>query len=332
MRQGLVQPGRRRLLGAAAATLFAGAQGAGAAQAAGATDVEWHDAKRKRHLKIRFRFPATAPPWPLIIYSPGLGSGADNGSPWCNHWRDHGMMVATITHPETADDIWDVSNGTLHAQLTRALDGGQLGKRVKDCRFVIDQGLGRVEFARLIDPARIAAAGHSYGALTVQALSGQYRGSVPQFHEPRIRAAIALSPGAVSAAAAKSASGITIPFLCMTGDHDGYVDFGDGSNGMRLGVPLDNRIAVYRSLARGRKHLLLLNNADHMTFAGESLPPGRFRRAIAATRASETQAWDKISRVSQYFLAHYLSDDSRLAVFETLARAAIEGADRFESR
>ena len=96
-----------------------------------------------------------------------------------------------------------------------ALDGGQLGRRVRDCRFVIDQGLRRAELARPIDPERIAAAGHSAGALTAQALSGHYRGSVPQFHDSRIRAAIALSPGAVSAAAAKSASGITFAFLCI---------------------------------------------------------------------------------------------------------------------
>ena len=62
------------------------------------------------------------------------------------------------------------------------------------------------------------------------------------------------------------------------------MDFDDGSNGMRLGVPLDNHIAVYRSLARGRKHLLLLNNADHMTFAVEFLPPGRVR--LRGTRAT----------------------------------------------
>lgn len=294
----------------------------------------WLDSARKRQLVVRLRLPATEPPWPLIIYSPGLGSGVSNGAAWCDAWRDAGLMVLTIAHPQSSDDIWHVRRGNLRARLNVALQWTQFVHRINDCRFVIDQCTQRGDLRRLVDARRIGAAGHSYGALTVQALAGQWYDGKPQFRDARIRAATALSPGANPIDAARSAAGITIPTLCVTGDQDGYVTFGNGDDAMRLGVPLDNRLAIYKMLPPGNKHLLVLKGADHMTFAGESVEGIAYSRAPGVTLASDQPQWRKVSAMTALFWQRYLfaQPANATATLEKQALRELHGSDRWESK
>jgi predicted dienelactone hydrolase len=297
-------------------------------------DLIWTDTGRKRPLQLRLRFPDTAPPWPMIVYSPGLGSGVTNGAAWCNAWRDAGLMVATVSHPQTNDDIWDTRRGNLRARLNVALHWAQLGHRVNDCRFVIDQWTQRADLQRFVDPRRIGVAGHSYGALTVQALAGQWYGGKPLYRDPRITAAIALSPGASPIDAAHGAAGITIPSLCVTGDQDGYVTFGTGEDAMRLGVPVENRVAVYNRMPPGEKHLLLLKGADHMTFAGEPVEGMPYSRAPGVTLTTDRPQWKKVNAITTQFWLRYLfppAQDAKIA-FAHAALGQLESTDRLESK
>jgi predicted dienelactone hydrolase len=294
-------------------------------------DLTWIDAGRKRPLRLRLRFPDTAPPWPLIVYSPGLGSGISNGDAWCNVWRNAGLMVATVSHPQTNDDIWDTRRGNLRSRLNLALHGAQLDHRIDDCRFVIDQWTQRADLRPFVDPRRIGIAGHSYGALTVQAMAGQWYGGKPQYRDARIAAAIALSPGVNPIDAARTAASITIPTLCVTGDLDGHVTFGTGEDAMRLGVPVENRLAVYQMMPPGDKHLLVLKGADHMTFAGEPVDGMPYSRASGVTLETDRPQWKKVSAVTTQFWLRYFSapaGDAKTAI----THASLEGTDRLESK
>lgn len=260
----------------------------------------------KRKIGIRIRVPVTKEKTGLIIYSPGLGSGLNNGTPWCDAWRDARFVVVTLSHPVTNDQIWDISKQSLKSNLRDALAFPQYGLRVTDCKFVIDQCLADPDLNDFIDHERIGIAGHSYGALTVQAIAGQANGANQA--DPRIKAAIAFSPTAMSASAANSMKKVKIPFFCITGDHDNHVTFKNETDAMRLGVELAKRKYVYKGLPPGKREQLILANADHMSFAGENLysNPQKFSRDVKTTTEEENKIWKKISQVTTLFWQTHL--------------------------
>jgi predicted dienelactone hydrolase len=158
---------RRQLIALlAAAALVRPALALSIAEARGTLDVTWTDAARRRPLRLRLRFPASEPPWPLIVYSPGLGSGLSNDAAWCNAWCEAGLLVATVSHPQTNDQIWDARRGSVRARLNTALNGAQLGERVNDCRFVVDQWTQRADLQRLVRARHIGIAGDSQPGAT----------------------------------------------------------------------------------------------------------------------------------------------------------------------
>lgn len=148
-------------------------------------------------------------------------------------------------------------------------------------------------------------AGHSFGAQTVQAIAGQRfpatfatttatATSTTATSDPRPRAFIAFSPSQPRGVEQTSAQvlsdafgGIGRPFLAITGSEDG-----DPFDRYEGGEP---RARVYDGLPPGRRALLWLDGADHMTFAGQLLRhtpaagPLR-RRGPAAERQSAHHA------------------------------------------
>ena len=269
-------------------------------------DHQLFNPSTKRKIGIRIRLPITKEKTGLIIYSPGLGSGLNNGAPWCEAWRNAGFVVVTLSHPVTNDDIWDISKQSLKSNLRDALAFPQYGLRVTDCKFVLDVCLADSDLKNFIDNERIGIAGHSYGALTVQSIAGQSNGASQL--DPRIKAAIAFSPTAMSPAAANSMKTVKIPFFCITGDHDNHVTFKNDIDSMRLGVELSKRKYVYKGLPPGKREQLVLANADHMSFAGENLhsTPVKFSRDITANAGQEQQTWDKISQITSLFWQTHL--------------------------
>ena len=261
----------------------------------------WNPAT-KRKIGIRIRLPEVKDKTGLIIYSPGLGSGLNNGAPWCEAWCKAGFVVVTLSHPVTNDEIWDTAKQSLKANLRDALAFPQYGLRVTDCKFIIDACLADPDLGNFIDSERIGIAGHSYGALTVQSIAGQ-TSSKTSLADPRIKAAIAFSPTAMSLAAATSMKSINMPFFCVMGNHDNYVTFTNGMDSKRLGVELSKRKYVYKGLPPGRREQLVLSNADHMSFAGENLSstPPKFSRDLPITTEQENKTWKKISETTTLF-------------------------------
>src|ERR671918_702546 len=71
------------------------------------TDKVLFDPGKRRRIRLRLRLPAGdagAPRGtlrPLLVYSPGLGSGLSGGAAWCEAWRHAGFIVVTLAHPGT---------------------------------------------------------------------------------------------------------------------------------------------------------------------------------------------------------------------------------------
>jgi len=305
--------------------------------------------KTKRELKIRIYLPMVKKKSPMIIYSPGLGSGVNNGQSWCEAWAKAGNLVVTISHPVTNDVIWDTKTSTFTQRLQQSLAAPQYDLRVMDCQFVITQCLlgskssliqNNIKLANndlleeFIDPDRIGIAGHSYGALTVQSICGQNGGALL---DPRIKAAIAFSPGSMTQASAKKMESVKIPFFCIMGDHDNQVTFKKGTEKMTLGMPLAKRRWVYENLPRGSRQLWIVSPADHMTFAGEIVDEQSFSRDIQIEAEGERQTWQRINQMTTAFWQYYLSGETKanhtktaLADYEKLIKKNIAPNEVFE--
>lgn len=321
---------RRRLLAACAALPLGGvlmAPGARAQAASRTLDVSVTDPLTNRDIGLRVRSPAGEGRAGLILYSPGLGCGLSAGQAWCDAWQDAGYFVVTLDHPVTGSSLWDTDGTTLHENLVRALAVAQYGLRVADCSHVISLCLTTHEISRRVDPQRIGVAGHSFGALTVQSIAGQRLGG-QDVSDSRVRAAIAFSPGALSVERAKSMASVHIPFFCVTGDHDSFVTIGSGKGAMVLGSALANRLAVFDNLPQGKRQLLVLSRADHMTFAGEQFDASHYSRDPAVTATGDPAAWARINAITTPFWQHYLRQggdpqSGRRAMAERMEKAKL---------
>lgn len=106
--------------------------------------------------------------------------------------------------------------------------------------------------------------GHSFGALTTQAMAGQAVGrETPEyFTEPRFTAGILYSPVPnfrVALPPEEIYGPISMPLLHMTGTNDVSPVEGFG---------YDKRVEVWEHAKGPDQHLMIINGADHMVFNG----------------------------------------------------------------
>ncbi|WP_139826281.1 alpha/beta hydrolase family protein [Derxia lacustris] len=231
-------------------------------------DQIWRDESRNRDIPVRLRLPQSRNPaerFPLIVYSHGFGGDRESGQIWAEYWASYGYAVVQIQHPGSDSTFVDALIGdTAVMKALRSSSAGNLvTPRAFDIRFVLDELRIRPE-GRLIDQGRIGLAGHSLGAYTVQVLAGQ-RASMrlPVLADPRIRAAIALSPTVRNRVDAESQfSDVKLPFMLITGSKD--VDrFG-------LADAPEERTRPFYAMPPGGKYLLWLHNADHAVLSGNA--------------------------------------------------------------
>ena len=100
--------------------------------------------------------------------------------------------------------------------------------------------------------------GHSFGALTTQAVSGEKIPLSQSLTERRIKAAMPLSPGSRKMISPDESFGeVSIPWLLMTGTHD-LASIG--------GQTIDSRLAVFPALPNGKHYEVVLHKAEHSVF------------------------------------------------------------------
>ncbi|MFO1436968.1 MAG: hypothetical protein U1F81_01525 [Verrucomicrobiaceae bacterium] len=261
-------------------------------------DFTVQDAKRDRALPIRVFLPATAKPAPVVLFSHGLGGSCQNNPYLGKHWSARGYVVVFVQHPGSDESVWKGQGpARIPMAMKQAASLENFLLRVADIPAVLDQ-LTRwnAEEAHALrgrlDPTHVGMSGHSFGAVTTQAVSGQ---SLPvggaRFTDPRIKAAVMMSPSVPAAGSAERAFGsVTLPWLLMTGTKD-VARIGS----MTIGGDLDSRLGVYPALPPGDKYELVLHEAEHGAF-GERALPGEGRQQNPnhhrAILALSTAFWD----------------------------------------
>ena len=95
------------------------------------------------------------------------------------HWASRGYVVVVLQHPGSDDSVWrDKSPGQRLVGLRRAASLENFLLRVKDVPAVLGQldrwnATAGHPLAGRLDGKRIGMSGHSFGAVTTQAVSGQ---------------------------------------------------------------------------------------------------------------------------------------------------------------
>jgi predicted dienelactone hydrolase len=294
---------------------------AAAREAVQAVDFTVKDDARKREIPIRVYLPPKGDPpaeHPVVLFSHGLG-GSREGSPFLGkHWAARGCVCVFLQHPGSDESVWkDVQPRERMAAMQQAASASNLVLRAQDVAGVLDQlakwnvESGHVLAGRL-DAENVGMSGHSFGAQTTQAVSGQSLGLGGQrFTDKRIKAAVVMSPGVPKLGSADKAFGsVTIPWLLMTGTHD------DSPIG---GQTPQSRRGVYPALPKGDKYELVLDKAEHSVFTERALPGDRAQRNPnhhRAILALSTAFWDAYLRDDPAAKA-WLTGDGPKSVLET---------------
>jgi predicted dienelactone hydrolase len=239
-------------------------------------DVEFTDEKRSREIPLRVYLPPNQKePAPAVLFSHGLG-GSRAGSKFLGlHWAKRGYVAVFVQHPGSDEGVWRSAKiGKKMEKLKGAAGLENFKLRVEDVPAVIDQlekwNAEGGQFAKKFDLSKVGMSGHSFGAVTTQAVSGQDHRTGKKLTEPRIKAAVVMSPSGPSIGDPKKAFGnVSIPWLLMTGTKDGS--------------PISNmepkdRLVVFPALKEGNKYEVVFKDAEHSVFTDHKLKGERGQR------------------------------------------------------
>lgn len=213
---------------------------------------------------------------PLVVLSPGFTASRSTLTALAEDLASHGYVVAGIDHTYESHAT-AFPDGRVATCLARERRGHGLQEKVAasravDVSFVLGQLTGAHPAwpdAGLIDPSRIAMAGHSAGGAAAIAA---------MLADPRIRVGIDMD-GATSAPIPPS--GLSRPFLFL-GHQSGYTP---GSGGALSAKPRKSAVATWErdwKLLTGWKRWLLVAGAVHASFTDLGLLAGQLGIDIGA--------------------------------------------------
>jgi dienelactone hydrolase len=238
-------------------------------------DLDLFDTSRQRPVPARVYLPqraSPAQPVPLVVFSHGLGGSRAGYSYLGRHWADAGIASLHPQHVGSDNRLWQGNPLDLLQRLQIAARESEALARVLDVRFVLDHFLAS-EQAGLIDPGKIAAAGHSYGANTAMLVAGArvnagtaYAG---ELGDRRIHAAILISapPLLGQGSAQEVLSSVSVPTLHITSLEDTI-----NLPGYRSTV--EDRIIIFDAMARSPRTLAVYNTGGHSIFTDRTTRSG----------------------------------------------------------
>lgn len=286
------------------------------------------DAARERTIPLRVHLPATTAPAPVVLWSHGLGGSCENSPFLGHHWAARGYVAVFLQHPGSDESVWkDVPLRERMAAMQKAASADNLLLRCVDVKVVLDQlqtwnADEQHALHGRLDLAHVGMSGHSFGAMTTQAVAGQNLPLFGLLHtDARIDAALPMSPSMPRAAGPRAFAGATVPWLLMTGTAD------DSPIG---GQTPASRREVFPALpATIDRYELVLHEALHSAFSERALPGDRGKRNPnhhRAILALSTAFWDAHLR-GDAAAAAWLHGDGPRTVLQaddlwTVARAA----------
>lgn len=251
------------------------------------------DLDRKRDIPLLVYLPKSTKPSPVIVHSHGLGGTKNTSQFLGKHWASRGYVCVFTQHFGSDDSVWkNVPRLQIMRAMKKAASMENSNLRVGDVHSTIDQleawntTPGHPLKGRL-DLDHIGMSGHSFGAVTTQRVSGQAMFGRRSNTDPRIKAAIPMSPSSHRSGDGKKAFGkVSIPWLCMTGTKD---------IGKIGGADLASRLGVFPGLPKGGNYELVLFEAEHNVFTETSIRAGGASRNPnhhPAIKAVSTAFWD----------------------------------------
>jgi len=265
-------------------------------------DLDVRDETRARTIPIRVYLPAVSAPSPVVLFSHGLGGSRENNAYLGLHWAARGYVVVFVQHPGSDESVWkDKPPLERMAAMRLAANTENFLARVKDVPAVLDQlqhwnKAGNHPLAGRLDLKRIGMSGHSFGAMTTQALSGQrFDPGRVSYTDARIKAAVMFSPSSPRRGGDPNLAfgQVSIPWMLMTGTKD-VAPIGDAD--------VASRLAVFPALPPGHKYEVVLYGAEHSAFTDSAQPgdtdsrnPNHHRVILALS----TAFWDAYLRGSE---------------------------------
>lgn len=279
-----------------------------------------------RTIPVRIFLPAEKEPAPVILFSHGLGGSREGSNFLGRHWSARGYVTVFLQHPGSDSSVWQGKKPMeILPALKKAANATEYTHRIGDVKGGLD-ALAKHNadpadpLHHRLDLEHVGMSGHSFGAVTTQAVSGQQArlGVLSrEVHDPRIKAALPMSPSpATGVDPVRSFGKVSLPWLLMTGTRD------SAPSGITSTTPED-RLKVYPALPPGDKYELVLDGAEHSAFTERSLRgEGSARnpnhhRVILAT---STAFWD----------AYLKNDPAAKAWLKSDARSVMEKADRWQ--
>jgi predicted dienelactone hydrolase len=255
-------------------------------------DLTVKDDARKRAIPIRVYLPAGVKNAPVVLFSHGLGGSREGSTFLGEHWSARGYVAVFLQHPGSDESVWK-SVGPLRrmAALKKAANAENFLLRVKDVSAVLDQ-LEKWNTAKdnvlagMMDMSRVGMSGHSFGAITTQAVTGETAGDANlNYTDPRLKAAIIFSPSSPKnkATPKEAFKNVKIPWLLMTGTKD-VAPVGD--------IDIESRLAVFPALPKGNKYELVLFDAEHSVFTDRDTKEKSNPNHHKVILALSTAFWD----------------------------------------
>lgn len=275
----------------------------------------WHDPARGRDIPVLVRLPDEPGPAPAVLLSHGLGGSREGLAYLGTAFARAGFVAVHLQHRGSDSAIWQGQLDPRAGLAAAIMDPRTALNRLEDVVFALDRLPDEARLAGRVDPARLAAAGHSFGAWTVSHLLGE-RLPLPvaglRLPDPRLRAGVALSPiPPIGVLPALAYVGVSAPVLHVTGTEDRGIE----------APSWDVRATGYR-MASSPGVLAVLAGANHAAFAGEAAAGGYWNDPTYQRR---------VARLSVLFLRAVLDDDARA---RELLRAGdgLAPADRIEAK
>jgi predicted dienelactone hydrolase len=285
------------------------------------------DSDRDRTIPLRVYLPPAADeptPAPVVLFSHGLGGSCENNPYLGNHWAARGYAAVFMQHVGSDTSVWKDKPLLERMQAMKdAASAENFFLRVKDVPVVLDQlerwnAAEEHPLAGRLDLEKVGMSGHSFGAVTTQAVSGQNYGRLFSCTDARIKAAVAFSPSRPRLGDPGKAFGkVKIPWMLMTGTRDDSI-ISDAS--------AESRLAVFPALPPGGKYELVLYNAEHSAFADRALPGDSEKRNPNHHRvivALSTAFWDAYLRGNE---------DARAWLDGDGPRSVLEEEDRWQKK